>query len=282
MPILRGHMPSAGARAPAGQAHRIWQRRTLKTQHSCAQGFHLERVSSAVCGLLGSKRSKKRFCTTRVIALGASRERELETRLARFREVLANESLQAYIIPTDDAHMSEIPPDCFARRKFLTGFSGSAGTAVVTRHEAMLWTDGRYFLQAKMELSSSWELMKSGLKDTPDLGEWLCKNLQKGDLVGIDPTVHAALPTVELQKQLQKVGVELHSLQPNLVDQIWQTDRNRPNGQIRIHPQSLAGSCTLEKLQRIRQKMVDNHSDVLLVTSLDEVAPLGQQAPLSP
>ena len=127
-----------------------------------------------------------------------------------------------------------------------------------------------------MELSSSWTLMKAGLKGTPDLGNWLCQNLQSGDAVGIDPSVHAAMPALELQGKLRKVGIELRSLQPNLVDQIWQSCGVEPTEPVRLHPVKLAGIGTPEKLRQVRRKMVDNKADVLLVTALDEVAPLGQ------
>ncbi|OLP97088.1 putative Xaa-Pro aminopeptidase P [Symbiodinium microadriaticum] len=203
---------------------------------------------------------------------------ELENRLSQFRETLIQSNLQAYIIPTDDAHMSEVPPDCFARRRFLTGFSGSAGTALVTPTEAMLWTDGRYFIQAKMELSSSWKLIKSGIEGTPDLGDWLSQNLRQGDLVGIDPSVHAALPTLELQSKLRKAGIDLRCIEPNLVDQIWKSGRSWPSSPVRLHPQAVAGASASEKLKGVRQKMAEQGADVVLVTALDEVALLGLQA----
>ncbi|KDD71745.1 hypothetical protein H632_c4474p0, partial [Helicosporidium sp. ATCC 50920] len=107
-------------------------------------------------------------------------------RLTRLRKELVDpaagqERLDAFIVPTDDAHM---------RRAFLTNFSGSAGTAVVCGTKAALWTDGRYFLQAAAELSSEWDLMRMGTKDCPEIAEWLGRELAPGGRVGFDPSVH--------------------------------------------------------------------------------------------
>eukprot|EP00439_Symbiodinium_sp_Y106_P048735 s561_g6.t1 len=136
----------------------------------------------------------------------------------------------------------------------------------------MLWTDGRYFIQANMELSSSWNLMKSGMEGTPDLGDWLLQNLRKGDVVGIDPSVHAALPTVELQGKLRKAGIHLRCVEANLVDQIWKSGRSWPSSPVRLHPQAVAGASVSEKLKGVRAKMAEHGADVVLVTALDEVA----------
>lgn len=93
-------------------------------------------------------------------------------------------SIQAYIIPTDDAHQSEYICDKDNRRAFLCGFDGSSGTCVVTETEALLWTDGRYYLQASKQLDENWKLMKDGLPSTLTIGAYLCKNLKKGSKVG--------------------------------------------------------------------------------------------------
>merc|ERR1719201_489672 len=97
--------------------------------------------------------------------------------------------LSAYIIPSTDAHQSEYIPDHAKRRDFISGFTGSAGTAVVTEKSALLWTDGRYFLQAAKELSDDWTLMKDGLPGTPSVQQWLHDNLVDGQRVGMDPTL---------------------------------------------------------------------------------------------
>lgn len=95
-------------------------------------------------------------------------------------------SIKAYIVPTDDAHQSEYICPTDERRAFLTGFDGSAGTAVVTQNEALLWTDGRYYQQAEQQLDENWTLMRDGLPTTPTLSTWLSTNLVAGDRVGVD------------------------------------------------------------------------------------------------
>ncbi|CAE7237936.1 APP2 [Symbiodinium sp. CCMP2456] len=261
--------------ARAQQVHWILGHGTSKTKGSagsCMRAcFCVQAISSAHRICRSSKQAKSRICSASA-SCGSTCRDELENRLSKFRETLIQSNLQAYIIPTDDAHMSEVPPDCFARRRFLTGFSGSAGTALVSPTEAMLWTDGRYFIQAKMELSSSWKLMKSGIDGTPDLGDWLLQNLRQGDLVGIDPSVHAALPTLELQSKLRKAGIDLRCVEVNLVDQIWKRGRSWPSSPVRLHPQAVAGASASEKLKGVRQKMAEQGADVVLVTALDEVA----------
>lgn len=95
-------------------------------------------------------------------------------------------SINAYVIPTDDSHQSEYISPTDERRSFITGFTGSAGTAVVTQKEALLWTDGRYHQQAEQQLDANWTLMKDGLSATPSINNWLCEHLSAGDRVGVD------------------------------------------------------------------------------------------------
>ncbi|CAB4044133.1 xaa-Pro aminopeptidase 1 isoform X2 [Paramuricea clavata] len=112
--------------------------------------------------------------------------------LTKLRSVMKNKAfvpdiLQAYIIPSEDAHQSEYIASSDCRREFISGFSGSAGTAIVTKTKAALWTDGRYFLQAQQQLDNNWTLMKEGLSGTPSQEDWLIQELPSGCLVGADP-----------------------------------------------------------------------------------------------
>ncbi|CAG7833794.1 unnamed protein product [Allacma fusca] len=100
---------------------------------------------------------------------------------------VVDEPIKAYIVPSGDAHLSEYIAGCDERRAFITGFTGSAGTAVITEGQALLWTDGRYYLQAVEEIDQNWTLMKQGLVDTPSQSEWLSKNLPSGARIGVDP-----------------------------------------------------------------------------------------------
>ena len=98
---------------------------------------------------------------------------------------MREKDIDAFIIPTDDPHLSEYTAPYYGRREFISGFTGSAGTAIVTKEKALLFTDGRYYTQAEQELSSDWDLMKQGMKDVPTPQEYLSKNLSPGAIVGI-------------------------------------------------------------------------------------------------
>lgn len=114
---------------------------------------------------------------------------EQDDKLRALRELFAKPGIgiDAYIIPSQDAHQSEFIAECFMRRAFISGFTGSAGTAVVTKDKAALWTDGRYFLQAEKQLSSNWVLMRAGNTGVPTTSEWLSDVLAPGCRIGIDP-----------------------------------------------------------------------------------------------
>ncbi|MFH1131602.1 MAG: aminopeptidase P family N-terminal domain-containing protein, partial [Pseudomonadota bacterium] len=111
-------------------------------------------------------------------------------KLAQLRAAMKRNKIDAYFVPSTDPHQSEYVPECWQRRKWLSGFSGSAGDLVITQNEAGLWTDGRYFIQAANELkNSSIALMKIGIPETPSIPVWLTKKLNKGQVLGVDPRV---------------------------------------------------------------------------------------------
>lgn len=124
--------------------------------------------------------------------------------------------------PTHTAPQSEYPPDCHARREFISNFTGSAGTAVITHDAALLWTDGRYFLQAEKQLSPDWALMRMGTEGCPDIPDWLAANVPAGGRVGIDPFLITVDGARKLEKQLASAGRTLLPLTgDNLVDRVW-------------------------------------------------------------
>ncbi|XP_054717686.1 xaa-Pro aminopeptidase 1-like [Uloborus diversus] len=197
--------------------------------------------------------------------------------LKKLREIMKNtsyvsQSLQAYIIPSCDAHQSEYIAACDKRREYVSGFSGSAGTAVVTQDYAALWTDGRYYLQAKQQLDSNWTLMKDGMPDTPSEGEWLSTVLPVGSAVGFD----SFLLTYDSWKTLrQKLKIGGHTLVPvkdNLVDYIWEERPSPPLNSVEYLPIEYTGKTFQDKIAEIRQEMTKNNASVLIVTALDEVA----------
>ena len=184
-------------------------------------------------------------------------------------------SLDAFIIPSEDPHMSEYPPDNHARREFITGFTGSAGTAVVTvANGALLWTDGRYFLQAEEQLNDAWTLMRMAQPGVPDIQDWLATTLAEGSKVGIDPTLHTIDAAEAMKKHLAEQGIELVPVEAgsNPVDDAWAGRPGAPRDPVRIHDIKWAGESPKEKIGRMRAEMLENQASALAVTMLDEVA----------
>ncbi|KAL6771533.1 hypothetical protein ACKKBG_A26750 [Auxenochlorella protothecoides x Auxenochlorella symbiontica] len=195
---------------------------------------------------------------------------ELRTLLSKAQD---GEGVAAFIIPTEDAHMGEYPPDCDARRVFVTGFTGSAGTAVVTSDAALLWTDGRYFLQAESQLESGWTLMKHGTPGCPEIEDWLAENVPEGSAVGYDPWLHTVAAAEKLEAALTEGGRRLVPLSPNPVDQVWGRARPAaPAAPVAPHALEWAGVAAAEKLADLRRAMAALRASALLVTALDEVA----------
>lgn len=198
-------------------------------------------------------------------------------RLAALRKALAaadhGKGVHAYIVPTEDPHMSEYSPEVFKRREYITKFTGTAGWAVVTAKEALLWTDGRYFLQASQELGKEWTLMKAGMPGFPDMEEWLALNLPAGGRVGIDPLLHTVDSVRRLNRRLQEEGKEVVALSgPNLVDVAWGAARPpAPATTVRVHDIQWAGETVASKVDKLRAQLKTAKADVLLVSMLDEV-----------
>ena len=181
--------------------------------------------------------------------------------------------VDAFVVPSEDAHQSEYVADCFRRRQFLSGFTGTAGTAVVTQDAAALWTDGRYFLQAEKELGEGWELMRAGLPATPEMGPWLAKQLRPGARVGIDASLHTVSGARTLLRALEAGRIELVPVgEPNLVDVVWGSRPEEPAGAVRVHQHEWAGEDIPSKLARMRKRAAEAGADVLVASTLDEVA----------
>ncbi|KAJ3057386.1 hypothetical protein HK097_007565 [Rhizophlyctis rosea] len=193
-------------------------------------------------------------------------------RLTKLRQVMERHNLQAYIVPSEDAHQSEYIADCDARRAFISGFTGSAGLAVVTRNRAALWTDGRYFLQASKQLDDNWVLQKTGLPDVPTKEEWLVQVLPKGSKVGIDPTLLTVGAARTLQEAIRKEKHELAGIPENLIDQIWSHRPPRPQNPVQIHPLEYAGQSVEDKLQKLREEIKKTKAWGFVVNALDEIA----------
>lgn len=197
--------------------------------------------------------------------------------MARLRGLLASRGLAAYVVPTADAHNSEYVSARDKRRAFLTGFTGSAGTAVVTPSEALLWTDGRYHLQASTQLSDEWTLMKAGLADTPTIDKWLSDNVEAtAGAVGIDPHLFTIADARRMRTALDPKSVRLSVVTPNLVDEVWGTEAGQPDppsGPVAVHDEAkYAGRSFKSKLEDVRAELAKRRAAALCVTALDEVA----------
>ncbi|KAF5288587.1 hypothetical protein FQA39_LY15366 [Lamprigera yunnana] len=182
------------------------------------------------------------------------------------------ETLNAYLVPGTDSHNSEYLAPQDKRRQFLSKFTGSAGSIVITHDNACLWTDGRYYLQATQEIDSNWTLMKDELATTPTQATWLIKNLPPHSNVGIDPNVISYNVWKNLQQELEVHQHKLVAVDTNLVDLIW-NDRPLPS-KSPIIPLELAysGKTVGEKVRNIRVQMQNNNVSILVLSALDEIA----------
>lgn len=195
----------------------------------------------------------------------------IEERLEELRNKMRLSGVAAYIVPSDDFHQSEYVGEHFKPREFITGFTGSAGTAVITFEQAMLWTDGRYWLQAKNELAESeYKLMRAGETGVPSINEWLSSNLRNGDTVGFDGRVFSLNTGLEFEKIFDSKGIKINA-SLDLIDEIWD---ERP--QISTKPafsleEKYTGESVSHKLERIRWKMSECEADFHVVASLDDI-----------
>lgn len=200
---------------------------------------------------------------------------EIELRLARLRELMKREHLSAFIFPSTDAHQSEYVADHWRGREWISGFNGSAGTAVVTMKSAALWTDSRYFLAAEEQLEGTeYQLMRLKMEGTPTIAEWLGKELQdvQSPEVGLDGMVNSYNYVKDLSYSLRKLGGI--TLRTNLdpLEQIWENRPSLPVNPIEIQPLEYAGETLASKVVRIRKSLRELHADGMLVSALDDIA----------
>lgn len=200
---------------------------------------------------------------------------EIELRLARLRELMKREHLSAFIFPSTDAHQSEYVADHWRGREWISGFNGSAGTAVVTMKSAALWTDSRYFLAAEEQLEGAeYQLMKLKIEGTPTIAEWLGKELQEvqSPEVGLDGMVNSYNYVKDLIYSLRKLGGI--TLRTNLdpLAQIWENRPSLPANPVEIQPLEYAGETLASKVARIRKSLRELHADGMLVSALDDIA----------
>lgn len=196
----------------------------------------------------------------------------INNRIAALRAHIAQEQIQAFIIPSTAPHLSEYVAPHWQSREWISGFTGSAGTVVVTAKDAGLWTDSRYFLQAARQLEGTCiTLYKEMLPETPNIPEFLSAHLQEGDCVGIDGKMFSAEEVEHLQKELKKSGIRIKSIADPM--QLLWTDRPAmPLAPAFVYDTKYAGMSFTEKLPAVRQAMEAAGADSLLLSALDEIA----------
>lgn len=197
---------------------------------------------------------------------------EVKQKIAALREVMQKNGVQAFIVPTTDPHNSEYVASHWEARKWLTGFTGSAGTVVVTMKKAGLWTDSRYFLQAAEQLEdTSVTLFKDRMPDTPSIAEWLFEELEKGDIIGMDGWVNG----IDFAKSLYDVcapkGIKVVSI-ADPFDEIWKDRPSLPANAVFILEEKYTGLSCQKKINLIREEIRKNNCQSILLSALDEIA----------
>ncbi|KAK4190429.1 putative Xaa-Pro aminopeptidase 1 [Podospora australis] len=195
-------------------------------------------------------------------------------RLATLRSLMKDNKVDIYIVPSEDSHASEYIADCDARRTFISGFSGSAGTAIVTLDKAALATDGRYFNQATKQLDVNWFLLKQGLEGVPTWQEWAAQESKGGKAVGVDPALIASSIAEKLDEDIKKAGGSgLKAVDDNLVDIVWGSDRPpRPNNQVFLLDEKYTGKHMSTKLADLRKELEKKESGGYVLSLLDDIA----------
>ncbi len=188
------------------------------------------------------------------------------------RAFMRSKGLDAFIVVSSDPHSSEYVADCWKSREWISGFDGSAGTAVITHDKALLWTDSRYWLAAEKALDGTgYTLMKDGDGETPSIVEWLCATLNAGDTVAVDGTVCSVVEANAWQGPFSAKGIMLEFVKDPF-EELWTGRPSLPLGKAEIMPEDVAGEPAASKLQRLRSALKAEEAEGMLVTMLDEVA----------
>jgi len=197
------------------------------------------------------------------------------SRLEQLREVMRRERLAAFIFPSTDPHGSEYVPERWKGREWISGFDGSAGTAVVTSDAAALWTDSRYFLAAEQQLAATeFALMKERIEGTPSVAQWIARKLADSDIteIGIDGMCWSAAAVEQLKQQLRENGGITVRTNFDPLECIWRDRPGIPDNVVERHAMEYAGESCASKLTRVRKQLRLMHVDGMLVSALDDIA----------
>ena len=199
----------------------------------------------------------------------------INERVDRLRSWMKENGFTAFVFPSSDPHNSEYVADHWKSREWISGFSGSAGTAVVTLEHAALWTDSRYFIAAEKELNGTgFQLMKLRVEGTPSVSEWLASELSTYEkaVVGLDGNVNSFAEVAAMEQELATKGNITVRTDADPMAELW-TDRPAiPDNMVSLHPLEYSGESTSSKVSRVRKHLLDCGADGLLVTALDEIA----------
>lgn len=199
----------------------------------------------------------------------------IKSKIDDLRGTMKREKIAAFIFPSSDPHNGEYVPEHWKGREWISGFTGSAGTAVITLHSAALWTDSRYFIQAAEELKESeFLLMKQGMAGTPTIAQWLGEELSDEEYkeVAIDGTTYSVEDIENLIMTLRGEGGLTLRTNFDILDEIWNNRPEIPLNPVEIHPIEYCGESAHEKILRIRQALRKKHADGIIITALDDIA----------
>lgn len=197
---------------------------------------------------------------------------KINTKIEKLRELMKEKGVDFYIVPSSDYHQSEYVGEFFRCREWISGFTGSAGTVIVSKDEAGLWTDGRYFLQAEKELQGTEiKLFKMGEKDVPTIEEYIERNIQNNQKIGFDGQVLSAKGVLELVKKLGKNNIGIVS-EYDLIGKLWEDRNILPKDAVFRLEDRYTGETFKSKLDRVRKELAEQGVDMCVISSLDDIA----------
>lgn len=197
---------------------------------------------------------------------------DVKKRIEKLRSLMKENKIDAYIIPSFDAHQSEYVADHWKGRQWISGFTGSAGTVVITLDDAGLWTDGRYYIQAEKQLEGSGiRLFKMADLGVPSYTEWLKNTLKEGSTVGFDGSVFSVDLFKGMEKAFKSKNIKI-KIEKDLIDEIWEDRPEIPKELVFLHGIKYAGKSRAEKLNKVKANMSSKGANYYLLTSLDDIA----------
>ena len=224
-----------------------------------------------LCFLL--KMNEKSYLCCSLNRKNKNMKTKIKSKLAALRTEMEARQLSAFIVPSTDPHSGEYVPEHWESRKWISGFTGSAGTAVITLTDAGLWTDSRYFIQAEEQLSGTGiRLFKDRLPETPSIGEWLGSVLKAGDKVGIDGWVNSHQEVLGLRNELKTKGLTLETMTEDIFDTLWTDRPSLPQSPVFILDETRTGVSCSEKIGQIQKAIVKNGASAIILSALDEIA----------